>query len=160
LQFRAWLNVVIDDRQQGWCYRSLHIVTWSSSMIVLSSYALLRWLGGVISHRVECCETVGIVYSHINGLFITAISDVVVVFAVIWMPYTWPVFYIHTYIYIYIHTYTYIYIHIHIYTYIYIMLYFIIYKYSNILHSNTRYYTASYVPCIVHYPRIMQCNEN
>jgi hypothetical protein len=50
-------------------------------------------------------------YSHMNGHFITIISDVVALSAVMWMPCTGPIFYIHTYIFMYIHACMHTYIH-------------------------------------------------
>jgi hypothetical protein len=116
----------------------LQIVTCISSMTALSSRALLRWLGDVISHRVEC-----IVYSHMNSFLL--------LFSVtLWQclqSYMQYYTYIHTYkqYYIYIHTYIYIYIHTYIHTYIHIY-----------IHT---YSTTSYISCIIYYPRIIKCNK-
>jgi hypothetical protein len=122
----------------------LLIVTCISSMTALSSHALLRWLGIVISHRVECIVVTA--YSHMNSFFITVFSDVMVVFAVI-HTYIYIILYIHTYN--IIHTYIHIILYIHTCIHTYLVLY-IIYGLYNVMISRilkpTLYFYILYPP--------------
>jgi hypothetical protein len=110
----------------------------------------MTWCCHFALSRMLC--TVVTPYSHMNGHFITIISDVVALSAVMWMPCIGPIFYFYTiFNYAYVHTYRHMYIHIYIHTYLHTYIHTYIHTHYRIVNTYIIYtYSINLVPWILY----------